>query len=245
MPDTLLVLAIFLLAGLVKGIAGFGLPTVSLALLALTRPLPEAMALMLAPALFTNIWQAFAGAALRPAIRRLWSFLILAGIGCYLAAGQLARADARTLSGLLGLVLMASTALALGAPRLPAPGRRMEAVLSPVMGAVSGAIAGLTGSFIVPAGPWMQAIRMTREEFVQGFGIGVVIVTLALAAALGGAGLLPAELGLASLAGLVPAFLGMEAGRRIRARLSEERFRRVVQIALGALGLWLAVRAFA
>ena len=45
----LLVIPVFLIAGLVKGVAGFGLPTVSIALLALFRPLPEAMALMLVP----------------------------------------------------------------------------------------------------------------------------------------------------------------------------------------------------
>jgi uncharacterized membrane protein YfcA len=112
------------------------------------------------------------------------------------------------------------------------------------MGAVSGVIAGLTGSFLVPAAPWLQAIRLPREQFVQGFGLGVVLVNGALAAALAGAGLLPAGLGLASLAGVVPAFAGMAVGRGLRTRLDEAAFRRVVQVALGLLGGWLAVRAF-
>ena len=66
--DALLVSAIFALGGLVKGVAGFGLPTVGLGLLALSRPLPEAMALMLLPTIATNIWQALAGGALRAAL---------------------------------------------------------------------------------------------------------------------------------------------------------------------------------
>ena len=67
----LLVSAVFLLAGFIKGVAGFGLPTVTLGILALSRPLPEAMALMLVPALVTNIWQALAGPALWTALRRV------------------------------------------------------------------------------------------------------------------------------------------------------------------------------
>ncbi len=242
MAELLPVLAIFLLAGLVKGVAGFGLPTVSIALLALLRPLPEAIALMLVPSLATNLWQAFAGGALRQVAPRIGAFLLCAAGAAWLAAGQLARTDAVLLSGLLGLTLVASSAVALAAPALPAPRPRTERWLGPPLGVASGAIAGLTGSFLVPAAPWLQAIRLPREQFVQGFGLGVVLVNGAIAAGLAGGGMLPAELGLASLAGLVPAFLGMAAGRHLRLRLNEAAFRRIVQVALGLLGAWLAVR---
>ncbi len=245
MADLLLILPIFLIAGLVKGIAGFGLPTVSIALLALFRPLPEAMALMLVPSLATNVWQAFAGGQLRAVAPRIGVFLACAAVATFAAAGQIARTDALLLSGALGVILVASSALALAAPRLPAPSPATERWLGPTMGLVSGAIAGLTGSFLVPAAPWLQAIRLPREQFVQGFGLGVVLVNGALAVALAGGGLLPVGIGLLSLMGLLPAFAGMEAGRRLRDRLDEAAFRRVVQVALGLLGAWLALRAFA
>ncbi|MBR0660999.1 sulfite exporter TauE/SafE family protein [Neoroseomonas oryzicola] len=245
MADLLPIFLVFLIAGAVKGVAGFGLPTVSIALLALFRPLPEAIALMLVPSLATNVWQAMAGGTLATVAPRIGVFLLSAAGAAFLAAGHLARADAVLLSGMLGVVLVGSSALALAAPQLPAPSPRAERWLAPPMGAVSGAIAGFTGSFLVPAAPWLQAIRLPREQFVQGFGLGVVLVNGAMAAGLSGAGLLPAHLGLMSLAGLLPAFAGMEVGRRLRQRLNEAAFRRVVQVALGLLGAWLAVRALA
>ena len=61
-PVTLTVVALtFLLAGLVKGVIGLGLPTISLALLTAALGLPQAMALLLVPSFVTNLWQAVAG----------------------------------------------------------------------------------------------------------------------------------------------------------------------------------------
>ncbi len=242
--DLALVWGIFLAGGLVKGITGFGLPTVALGLLALTRPLPEAMALVLVPTIATNIWQAFASGALRPVLRRLWGF-VLAGAVCTLAAsGLLSRADATRLAGLLGLLLVLSSALALLGPRWPVPPPEKERWLSPLMGGLSGLLAGLTGSFMMPAAPWLAALRLPADHFVQGFGLGAVTVTLVLASSMLGQGLLPANAGLTSLVGLVPAFLAMSVGRHLRRNLPEAGFRRVVQVALLLLGLYLAARAF-
>jgi uncharacterized membrane protein YfcA len=188
--DAALVIGTFLVAGLVKGIAGFGMPTVTLGILALTRPLPEAMALMLVPALATNLWQALAGPALGAALRRLRFFLLAAALGAVAGAGILARSDARPLSGLLGLLLVASAGLALAGRPLPPPGRR-EAWVSPLMGLASGLLTGMTGSFLMPAAPYFAALRLPPQEFVQGFGLGVVVSTLALAVGMAGGGLLP------------------------------------------------------
>ena len=62
----------FLLAGMVKGVIGLGLPTVSLALLTVALDLPQAMALLLVPSFVTNLWQAMAGGRAREIAGRLW-----------------------------------------------------------------------------------------------------------------------------------------------------------------------------
>ena len=56
-PLLLLVAAAFLLAGFVKGVIGLGLPTVSMGLLAVTMPPSHALAIVIVPAIVTNIWQ--------------------------------------------------------------------------------------------------------------------------------------------------------------------------------------------
>jgi uncharacterized membrane protein YfcA len=243
--ESALVLGAFTVAGFVKGVAGFGLPTVTLGLLALTRPLPEAMALMLVPTLAANVWQALIGPALLPVLRRLWSFLAATVIGTLAGAGILARSDAQFLSGLLGLLLVASAALALAGLALPPPGPERERWLSPVIGGTAGALTGMTGSFLMPAAPYLAALKLPPQHFVQGFGLGALVATLTLALGMAGHGLLPPDLGLASLIGVAPAFLGMAIGTRVRRAMPDARFRTVIQVALGLVGLWLAWRAFA
>src|SRR5207302_4434611 len=54
-PFLLLIAGAFLLAGFVKGMIGLGLPTVSMGLLAVTMPPAQALALVIVPAVVTNI----------------------------------------------------------------------------------------------------------------------------------------------------------------------------------------------
>src|SRR4051794_2818705 len=244
LASTALVLGAFTVAGFVKGVAGFGLPTVTLGLLALTRPLPEAMALMLVPTLAANVWQSLVGPALWPVLRRLWPFLAASVVGTLAGAGILARSDAVMLSGLLGLLLIASAALALAGMPMPTPGAAQERWLSPLIGGTAGLLTGMTGSFLMPAAPYLAALKLPPQHFVQGFGLGALLATLALGLGMAGAGLLPPDLGLASLVGVAPAFLGMAIGTRVRRAMPDARFRTVIQAALGLVGLWLAFRAF-
>ena len=53
-PPPPLIAATFLLAGLVKGVIGLGLPTVAMGLLGLVMPPAQAAALLLVPSLVTK-----------------------------------------------------------------------------------------------------------------------------------------------------------------------------------------------
>ncbi len=242
LADLLVVAGIFVLGGFVKGVVGFGLPTITLGLMALTRPLPEAMALAVAPTLATNVWQALAGGQLRATIGRLRGFLLLSGLGTLGATGLLARSDARLLSGLLGILVAASALLALLGPRWPQPSAARERWLSPVMGVLAGIANGLTGSYMMPAAPWLAAIRLPPDQFVQAFGLGATVATATLALGMAGQGMFTAQLGMGGLAVLAPTFLGLWLGRLVRAALAEKWFRQVVQAFLLLIGLQLMVR---
>lgn len=243
-PEIVLIVgAVFLLAGLVKGLVGLGLPTISLALLTASLGLKEAMALMLVPAFATNLWQALAGRDTVAVARRLGPMLALSCVGIWFAVGVLARSDAVLLSGLFGILLCIYCLFGLTTPQIPSPGPR-ERWLSPAFGLISGFSAGLTGSFVVPGALYLQALGMPRDMLIQAMGMTFTVASLALAISLGGHDLLPADLGALSIGALVPSFLGMALGQKVRRRLPEALFRRVFFVALLALGVYIAARAF-
>src|SRR5262245_66385673 len=93
----------FVVAGFVKGVIGLGLPTVAMRLLAVVMTPAQAAALLVAPSLLANVWQAM-GPELAPLTRRLWPMLLGICVGVWAGGGLLtaaggARACARRLSG--------------------------------------------------------------------------------------------------------------------------------------------------
>src|SRR5215813_10036796 len=101
----ILIGATFLLAGLVKGVIGMGLPTVAMGLLALVLPPAEAAAILVVPSLVTNVWQ----------------LAIVAGTVA--GAGVLAGNNGGLARIGLGLALAAYGAVALAGLRLSVPAR--------------------------------------------------------------------------------------------------------------------------
>ena len=234
-------IAVFLLAGLVKGVVGLGLPTVAMGLLTLAVPPVQAAALLLAPSLVTNIWQAVAGPGLARLAARLWPMLGASLLGIFAGIGGLAGGNAAAAAGALGLALVAYAALALWAPRLRVP-PRAEPWLGPLAGISTGLVTGATGVFVVPAVPYLQALGLARDELVQALGLSFTVSTIGLGAALALHGTLPGGVALASLLAVVPALAGMVLGQVLRARIAPAAFRRCFLVALLLLGAWLALR---
>src|SRR6267154_5135901 len=105
-PLLFLIAATFLLAGFVKGVIGLGLPTVAMGLLALTMQPSRALAIVIVPAIVTNIWQTFVGPYLRDIVRRLWPLMIGTATGIWLNAGALSGPNARYGTIVLGILLV-------------------------------------------------------------------------------------------------------------------------------------------
>ena len=242
-PENLAIIAaIFLLAGAVKGVVGLGLPTVSLGLLTVVFGLKGAMVLMIIPSFTTNFWQGVVGGNLVKLLKRFWLLFALTCICIWIGAKFLKTADTAMLSVLLGFVTFLYGLIGLVAPRMP-DARPHEKWLSPLVGISNGLITGLTGSSVMPGVPYYQSLEMDRDEMIQAMGILFSISALALGFAMAGEGLLPTELGVASLAGLVPAFGGMWLGLQVRKRISQQTFKRFLFASLLALGAYIMVRA--
>ena len=229
-----LIFATFLLAGLVKGITGMGLPTVAMGLLGALMPPVAAASLLIMPSLVTNVWQLFAGNRLPALLHRLWPMLLGITIGTIASAPALT-SGGEQIEAALGatLVLYALVSLLAWQPSVPA---RWEPRLSPMVGLATGLITGATGIFVLPAVPYLQALQLPKDDLIQALGLSFTTSTIALALGLSREGALAFEVSSASLLAVLPALLGMWLGRRLRGRVNPATFRSWFLIGLALMG---------
>ena len=233
---------IFLLAGTVKGIVGFGLPLVSITLLTPLYGLVDAIAVMVLPAMVTNFWQALNGGRFTSLWKRLWPLYLSGAVSTVIATSALVQIDVQWPTVLLGSVILAYSLVGLTAWQPAEPGR-CETWLSPATGVVTGLITGLTGVLVFPLTIYFQALNLDRRALFQAMGIYLLMANVALALVFGWQSAFPEEITQLALIGIVAGFVGMALGQRIQAHLSAQQFKRVFFCSLAVVGAYIFLRA--
>lgn len=233
--------AAYLLAGLVKGVIGLGLPTVAIGLLGLLMTPAQAAAILVVPSLVTNVWQAVAGGGVLALARRMWALLVGICIGTWIGAVLLPNAASGEATRWLGVALAVYAGLGLFNVHFSVQ-PRAESWVGMIVGIATGAITVATGVFAIPGVPYVQALKLERDKLVQALGLSFTVSTVTLAAALSHAGEINATLIVPSAAALAAAAIGMWLGQIVRRRVSPDTFRLYFFIGLLVLGVHLALR---
>ena len=230
--------------GIAKGFAGSGLPTISVASMALVIDVPTAVALMPIPLLVANARQAFRGGYLRGSLGRFWPMLACLPFGTVVGVKVLTGVDPLVVTGLVGAIVVAFAIL--GQVRF---GWRMtsrrDRQLQPLVGLSAGLIGGVSSIFAPPIIMHLISLKLPKDEFVGAVGlayfVGIVPMILALAAfdRFGG------REALWGAAALIPVLAGMVLGERLRGRVSETMFRRFIFVLLLFSGLNLIRQSLA
>jgi uncharacterized protein len=166
-PSLIFVGAVFALAGFVKGVIGLGLPTIAMGLLGALMTPNQAAAILVVPALLTNVWQMWDGPALKVLLRRLWPMLACALLGTLPAVGILTKGSVSLTTALLGVILMIYALIGLVGVHFNVS-RRAEPLLGPLVGLTTGLINGATGIFVVSGVPYVQALNLEKGRVGAG-----------------------------------------------------------------------------
>ncbi len=233
--------AVFALGGIVKGTLGVGLPLVVVPLLALLVPATQAIVLVMASVLASNLRQAFDGGVSAEGLKRfapLIVCLLLATLATVPMTLALPEAALRRL--LAGIVLLAVLLMAL--PLQLAVPPRHERWWSAGVGLLSGVMGGmssLTGPVIIT---YLMSLGLAREVFIGTISVIYLAGALPLYGSMAARGRVSwADAGL-SLLSLLPMFGGMAVGKRLRGRLDEKSFRRLLLGFLVAVSMALFFR---
>ena len=236
------IVAVFVLAGAIKGIIGLGLPTISMGLLAVVVPPVEAAAILILPSFITNVWQMLAGPRLFDACVRLWPMMAAACLGTWAGLGLMSGSAALLGTAFLGAALVVYAVSGLASIKFSAP-RHLEWILGPLVGLMTGLITAATRVFVIPAVPYLQAIGLEKEELVQALGLSFTVSTVALAVNVVAEGGVRVSMAGATAVALIVACAGMWMGQAFRMHMSTATFRRWFFVGLLVLGLYLIARS--
>ncbi|WP_275248632.1 sulfite exporter TauE/SafE family protein [[Pseudomonas] carboxydohydrogena] len=239
-PILIAIALVFMLAGFVKGVIGMGLPTVAIGLLATRMPPAHAIAIVIGPAIITNLWQTFGGPYFFRIVRRLWPLLLACCLGVWSGADFLSGPFAPYGTILLGLLLIVYSVISLRRPQFHVA-KGKEGWIGAICGYLSGLIAAATGVQVIPAMPFIHALGMERDEFIQALGVFFTTSTVAMLFNLRSGGFLTADIALPATLGLIAALIGMYLGQVLRLRMPPETFRRWFLYSMIALGAYLAI----
>lgn len=235
------VLATFLFSAFLKGTAGLGFATTCLGIMASYLDLKAAIPLVIIPSLMSNILVMIeAGDFLR--VLKLFRVMLAATIpGLLLGLWILSDAHSDIPRGVLGFAMVLYGLWGLWGKTIRIGHNPLIATCT---GFVTGVVNGLTGSQIMPVLPYLMSLPITKDELVQAINTSFTFSSIIMLVGMGKFGLLSADLVVLSVAGIIPVGLGIWAGGKVRRRLPEEVFRRVVLVLLCLLGLGLMGRAF-
>lgn len=228
----------FVLGGIVKGTLGVGLPLVVVPLLSLALPTPAAIGLVAIPVLASNLWQAWDTRVERSQIRRFMPLIVTLVATTMLTVPATLAMSPKMLNAMLSVAVITAVALMAYKPKFQIPERHVGR-WGGVVGGISGILGGvssLTGPVIIA---YLMALKLGREQFVGTISIIYLCAALPLYASMaawGRFGLVEAAI---STVALMPLGLGMVVGKRLRGRLSEALFRRVLLLFLSAIALLL------
>jgi uncharacterized protein len=229
-------------AGVLKGATGIGYSSCALPFLAASLGVKEAIVLVVAPAMASNIAVLFTAGSVGRSLQRFWRFYLATLPGIFCGVLLLTAADKKLPAQMLGVIICAYAVIALFRPAMALPPALAKRLQAPA-GFLNGVLTGFTGSQVMPLMPYMLALGLDTALLVQAVNVAVVIASAFLAAGLWTFGEMTApDLGLSVLA-VAPALLGVRLGTWARSHISPAQFKPIVLTTLLLIGVSLTLRA--
>ena len=174
------ILATYLFAATAKGVTGLGFSTVCLPFLALTVGLKDALPLVIIPSISSNLVVMHQAGRFGETITRFWPMLLTTLPGLAMGLWLLTLIDGVIAGGILGSVLLLWCAFAYAKPdfRLSVIWERR---LGPVSGFLTGVTNGVTGSQVMPSMPYLMALHLERNLFLQAINCSFTLSSVIMA----------------------------------------------------------------
>ena len=243
--DMLLVAAVctaaIICGGVIKGTLGVGLPLLAVPVMSLFISSTQAIALVSVPVLVSNIWQVWQEGSLKASLKRFWPLMLTQALMTVGSVYWTLSFSVSELNRVLAFALILAVVLMAFKPSFNIPPEK-EPMTSALVGVTSGLLGGassLMGPIVIS---YMMSLKLHRDEFVGCISVIYLNAAWSLYLAMWGFGRMSLDDIAYSFLAIIPMFLGLYAGQKIRHHLSEETFRRALLGFLSVVAVMLVFR---
>ena len=235
----LIVFAVFL-GGIVKGSVGIGMSMFSVPIIAFILPPTKAMMLLCFPVIFTNFLQMDIKKGIG-SFRFLPMFLALF-LGLLIGGKLILNLSLNFISISIAIVIIIFTSLNFFGINLKNLKKANEKILSVIIGFFSGILGGLTTFYAPPIITFLISINLDKEFFIRTTATMYFFASIPLYSSMVYHGLGNYYDLTISLILVIPAIVGQFFGSKVRKKMSNEIFQKLVLIILIIIGFTLLIK---
>ncbi|WP_404341681.1 TSUP family transporter [Vreelandella venusta] len=236
----IIALLTLIIAGIVKGAIGSGVPVVVVPVLTMLYDVKLAIAVLVAPNLFSNALQVWQYRQHLLPLRFLLSFALAGGAGIVLGTWGLVVLSPTLLSlGVAGAILL-YLLIKLVKRTATLPFTIAERIVLPV-GLAAGVLQGAAGMSAPASVTFLNAMQLERRVFIGSISVFFVAITLVQIPALLSTGILTGERALYSLGALLVILAAMPIGAQLGKRLPHRWFDNLVMCLLASIALKIII----
>ena len=235
----LIIFAVFL-GGIVKGSVGIGMSMFSVPIIAFILPPTKAMMLLCFPVIFTNFLQMDIKKGVG-SFRFLPMFLALF-LGLLIGGKLILNLSLNFISISIAIVIIIFTSLNFFGINLKNLKKANEKILSVIIGFFSGILGGLTTFYAPPIITFLISINLDKEFFIRTTATMYFFASIPLYSSMVYHGLGNYYDLTISLILVIPAIVGQFFGSKVRKKMSNEIFQKLVLIILIIIGFTLLIK---
>ena len=221
----LYIFVVYLICGVIKGTIGFGMPTVSISLLVFFIDVKAIIALILIPTIIVNFYQLSRGGNFKKIFNETKFFLFSSTIFIFPGSYLLNLINSQFIILFIALVLFMNSILFLTNIKYTLSSYKSP-LIQFLIGSINGVIIGMTSIYTMPLIFLLQSLRYNKDTTVQFLGIAFFLYPIAQLLSFTNLNLISLEIVKISFLALIPIFLGLYIGQKIRKKISESLFQK-------------------
>lgn len=238
----IIALLTLLAAGVIKGAIGSGVPVIVIPVLTMLYDVKLAIAVLVAPNLFSNALQVWQYRHHLLPLKFLVAFSIAGGLGIILGTWGLVVLSPTLLSlGVAGAIVM-YLVIKLAKRTMMLPFALAKRVVLPV-GLLAGVLQGAAGMSAPASVTFLNAMRLERPVFIGSISVFFVAITCVQIPALLSTGILTLERSAYSVAALLVILAAMPLGAQLGKRLPHRWFDNLIMLLLAGIALKIIIDA--